>query len=81
MGKSVQIEVRGNHDPVGTEAFNSALARSRAENVRAALVILGVPAARLTAVPEDLQKETCSAVKEEERMFCRSASFRVIGLP
>jgi len=81
LGKTVHIEVRGNHDPVGTETFNSALARSRAENTRAALVILGVPAARLTAVPEDLQKETCSAVKEEERMFCRSASFRVIGVP
>jgi hypothetical protein len=81
LGKSVQIEVRGNHDPVGTEAFNSVLARLRAENVRTALAILGVPLARLTAVPEDLQKETCSAVKEEERMFCRSASFHVIGLP
>ncbi len=81
MGKTVQIEVRGNHDPIGTEEFNSALARSRAENTRAALVALGVPAARLIAVPEDREKETCSAVKEEERMFCRSASFRVIGVP
>ena len=77
LGKTPQIEVRGNHDPVGTERFNATLSRSRAENVRAALVTLGVPAARLTAVPEDLEKETCSAVKEEERMFCRSASFRV----
>jgi hypothetical protein len=77
LGQSIQIQVRGNHDPVGTEQFNAALARSRAENVRAALVTLGVPAARLTAVPEDLEKETCSAVKEEERLFCRSASFRV----
>jgi hypothetical protein len=49
--------------------------------VRAALVALGVPAARLTAVPEDREKETCSAIEEEERMFCRSASFRVIGVP
>jgi outer membrane protein OmpA-like peptidoglycan-associated protein len=79
LGRTIQIEVRGNHDPVGTERFNAALSRSRAENVRGALVGLGVPAARLTAVPEDLQ--TCSAVKEEERMFCRSASFRVIGVP
>jgi hypothetical protein len=80
LGRTIQIQVRGNHDPVGTEEFNSALARSRAENMRDALVALGVPAARLTAVPEDLEKETCSAVKEEERMFCRSASFRVIGV-
>ena len=80
LGKPIQIEVRGNHDPVGTQQFNAVLSQSRAENVRAALVALGVPSARLTAVPEDLQKETCSAVKEEERMFCRSASFRVKGV-
>jgi OmpA family len=77
LGQTIQIQVRGNHDPVGTEQLNSALARSRAENVRAALVMLGVPAARLIAMPEDLQRETCAAVKEEERMFCRSATFRV----
>jgi outer membrane protein OmpA-like peptidoglycan-associated protein len=81
LGKTIRIEVRGNHDPVGTEKLNSALSRSRAENVRAALIALGVPDARLMAVPEDLEKETCSAVQEEERMFCRSASFRVIGVP
>ena len=80
MGRTIQIEVRGNHDPVGTEELNSVLARSRAENVRAALVALGVPVARLTAVPDDREKETCSAIQEEERMFCRSASFRVIGV-
>jgi len=81
LGRNVRFEVRGNHDPVGTEEFNAALSRSRAENVRAVLVALGVPSARLTAVPEDSERETCFAVKEEERMFCRSASFRVIGLP
>ncbi len=68
LGKTIQIEVRGNHDPVGTEAFNAALSRSRADNVRAALIALGVPAARLLAMPEDQQKD-------------RSASFRVIGIP
>jgi outer membrane protein OmpA-like peptidoglycan-associated protein len=81
LGRAVQIEVRGNHDPVGTEQTNSILARSRAENVRAALVSLGVPADRLTAAAEDQEKETCSAVSEQERMFCRSASFRVRGVP
>jgi OOP family OmpA-OmpF porin len=79
LGQTIQIQVRGNHDPVGTEQLNSALSRSRAENVRAALIALGVPADRLIAMPEDLQQETCSAVKEEERMFCRSATFRVTG--
>jgi outer membrane protein OmpA-like peptidoglycan-associated protein len=79
LGESLRVEVRGNHDPAGTEQLNSLLTRSRAENVEAALVALGVPAARLAAVPEDKDRETCTAVKEEERLFCRSASFRVIG--
>src|SRR5208283_1851168 len=43
-GKNIEIQVRGNHDPVGSEGFNAALARTRAENVRAALIMLGVPA-------------------------------------
>ena len=42
---------------------------------------LGVPATRLSRHPEDLERETCAAVKEEERMFCRSASFRVTQRP
>lgn len=78
LGHNIQIQVRGNHDPVGTEQMNAALSRSRAENVRAALITLGVPAASLIAMPEDPDKQTCSAVQEEERMFCRSATFRVI---
>jgi outer membrane protein OmpA-like peptidoglycan-associated protein len=80
LGENIQVEVRGNHDPVGTEQYNAALSRARAENTRSALIFLGVPAARLTAAPEELTKETCSAVKEEERLFCRSASFRVQGI-
>ena len=79
LGRTVQIEVRGNHDPVGTEQINSMLARSRAVNVRAALVSLGVPADRLTAVAQD--RDACSAISEDERVFCRSASFRVMGVP
>lgn len=80
MGENIGLEVRGNHDPMGNEKFNAALARSRAENTRSALIALGVPAARLTALPEDLKNETCSAVNDEERLFCRSASFRVHDL-
>jgi hypothetical protein len=67
LEKTIQIEVRGNHDPVGTETFNAMLSRSRADHVRAALIESGVPAARLIAMPEDQQKD-------------RSASFRVIGV-
>jgi len=81
LGRNIMIEVRGNHDPAGAELLNSVLARSRAENVQAALISLGVPAVRLTSIPEDQGRETCAAVKEEERLFCRSASFRVIGVP
>ena len=80
LGKTIRIEVRGNHDPLGSEEFNATLARARGDNVRAALIALGVPSNRLTAEPADAGKETCSAVKEEERMYCRSATFRVIGV-
>jgi hypothetical protein len=68
LGKNAQIEVHGDHDRVGAEALNVVLSRLRAENVRAALITLGVPAGRLIAMPEDLEKD-------------RSASFRVIGVP
>jgi outer membrane protein OmpA-like peptidoglycan-associated protein len=81
VNKTIQIEVRGNHDPVGTEQFNAYLSRSRAENVTAALAALGVPSSLLIALPADQGQQACSAVKEEERLFCRSASFRVIGVP
>jgi outer membrane protein OmpA-like peptidoglycan-associated protein len=78
LRKTVRVEVRGNHDPVGTEDLNSSLARQRAMAVRNALVSLGIPADLVGAVSEDQGKETCAAVKEEERLLCRSASFRVI---
>jgi flagellar motor protein MotB len=81
LGKTIQIEVHGNHDPAGTEELNFILALARAENVQAALTSLGVPSARLAAVTEERGRETCSAVKEEERLSCRSASFRVLGVP
>jgi outer membrane protein OmpA-like peptidoglycan-associated protein len=78
LGKTIRVEVRGNHDPIGAEDLNSSLARERASAVQGALVTLGVPEARIKAVSEDRDRETCSAVKEEERLMCRSASFRVI---
>jgi outer membrane protein OmpA-like peptidoglycan-associated protein len=78
LRKTVHIEVRGNHDPLGAEQVNSTLARERAMAVRNAFISMGVPSARVTAISEDQAKETCSAVKEEERLLCRSASFRVI---
>jgi outer membrane protein OmpA-like peptidoglycan-associated protein len=78
LGKTVHIEVRGNHDPLGAEQVNSTLARERALAVQNAFVSMGVPSARVTAISEAQAKETCSAVKEEERLLCRSASFRVI---
>jgi OOP family OmpA-OmpF porin len=78
LGKTVHIEVRGNHDPVGAEQVNSTLARERALAVANAFKTMGVPPGKVTVISEDQAKETCSAVKEEERLLCRSASFRVI---
>ena len=77
MGKTTHIEVRGNHDPLGAEQVNSTLARERAFAVQSAFISMGVPPARITAIAGDQAKETCSAVKEEERLLCRSASFSV----
>jgi outer membrane protein OmpA-like peptidoglycan-associated protein len=81
VGRNIQIEVRGNHDPAGTEQLNSVLAITRAVNVVVALASLGVPVDHLTAVPEERPGEICSAILEQERLFCRSASFRVLGIP
>jgi outer membrane protein OmpA-like peptidoglycan-associated protein len=76
--KRVTIEIRGNHDPVGTEDLNTNLAKGRAESVRIALISMGVPWSTLSAEEVDDAKQGCSAVREEERLLCRSASFRVI---
>ena len=78
LGKVVRVEVHGNHDPVGTEELNTALSRERAFAVQSALVTIGVPATRVTAVFEQQGTVSCAAVKEEERLLCRSASFKVI---
>ncbi len=32
IGKTARVEVRGNHDPVGSEDLNSTLAKGRAAN-------------------------------------------------
>lgn len=44
-----QVEVRGYTDASGNPAFNQTLSERRAQTVRAALIALGVPEARLTA--------------------------------
>lgn len=46
---SVQVEVGGHTDNVGSPAANLALSQQRAQSVRAALVERGVPQARITA--------------------------------
>ena len=44
------LTVAGNTDAVGSDAYNQALSLERAQNVIAALVTRGIPAARLRAV-------------------------------
>jgi outer membrane protein OmpA-like peptidoglycan-associated protein len=78
LGKLVRVEIRGNHDPIGSEELNTMLAQERAFAVQSALVNMGVAPARVTAVFDQQGRESCAAVKEEERLLCRSASFRVI---
>jgi len=50
LGKTVRVEVRGNHDPVGTEELNTTLAQGRAQAVQNAFVTMGVPADRVRTV-------------------------------
>ncbi len=78
LGKLVRVEVRGNHDPLGSEEMNTMLAQERAFAVQSALVNMGVAPARVTAVFDQQGRESCAAVKEEERLLCRSASFKVV---
>lgn len=57
----IAVSVEGNADERGSSEFNLALGQKRAEAVRKALVILGVPDARIEAVSfgEEKPKATC----------------------
>lgn len=81
IGKNARVEVIGNHDPLGTEQSNVALAQGRAANVRAALVMAGVPQANVSVRPHDPDDRSCDAESEEQRLLCRTASFKVIESP
>ncbi len=45
-----KIEIAGHTDNLGDEGFNQTLSQRRAESIRRYLVLLGVPAARLSAI-------------------------------
>jgi peptidoglycan-associated lipoprotein len=47
---TVRVELQGNCDERGTEEYNLALGKRRAESAKNYLVDLGIPAARLTTV-------------------------------
>ncbi|MFO7639259.1 MAG: OmpA family protein [bacterium] len=49
-GTTPPVIVQGHSCPIGTAAYNMALGMRRAESVKAFLVKLGVPAARLTTI-------------------------------
>ena len=61
----IAVSVEGNADERGSSEYNLALGQKRAEAVRKALVILGVPDARIEAVSfgEEKPKATCPEEK------------------
>ncbi len=61
------LTVAGNTDAVGSDAYNQALSLERAQNVVAALVTRGVPAARLQAVGFGRTRPVASNATDEGR--------------
>jgi OOP family OmpA-OmpF porin len=76
--RPVQLEVRGDTDPLGTEQFNATLARDRARAVFALLLASGLPADRIVLRGREAAAAPCEAPTERERAACRSVSFRVL---
>lgn len=62
---SLALRLEGNADERGSSEYNLALGQKRAEAVRKALVLLGVPSARLEAVSygKEKPKATCHEEK------------------
>ena len=79
------LTVAGNTDAVGSDAYNQALSQERAQNVVAALVYRGVPAARLQAVGFGRTRPVASNATDDGRARNRrvelalSASFAANG--
>lgn len=71
----LKMEVGGHTDSTGSEAHNMALAKARAEAVKAYLLSQGIPAARLSAVGYGSSKPVATNTTEEGRAQNRRVEF------
>lgn len=70
------LRIYGSTDNVGSEKYNMELSELRANNVKAYLVFLGVPAQRISVIPLGMTKSR-NASTEEEKAEARNASFEI----
>jgi OOP family OmpA-OmpF porin len=76
--RSLQLEVRGDTDPLGTEQFNATLARDRARAVFSVFLASGLRPDQVILRGREAAAQPCEAPTERERAACRSVSFRVL---
>ncbi|MGA8540934.1 MAG: peptidoglycan-associated lipoprotein Pal, partial [Terriglobales bacterium] len=62
---SIKVLVEGHCDDRGSEEYNIALGTSRAESVKRALVLDGIPAARIRTVSYGKEKPFCTEDNEQ----------------
>ncbi len=73
------VEIEGHCDQRGTEDYNMALGRRRAESAKKALVKMGVDAKRISTVSYGFGKPLCSDANEECWAKNRRGVFVVTG--
>lgn len=67
LSKNTKLQVRleGNADERGSKEYNLALGQKRAETVRKALVMMGVPDARIEAISYGAEKPRAACPEEK----------------
>ena len=77
--EGARIEIGGHTDAQGSEEMNQALSRGRAEAVMTALLDLGVPELRLSAIGYGETRPIADNATEVGRALNRRIEFRAIG--
>ncbi|PKP22512.1 MAG: hypothetical protein CVU05_03680 [Bacteroidetes bacterium HGW-Bacteroidetes-21] len=77
---SVQIEVSGHTDNVGSEGFNQKLSQSRAQSVADYLVTKGVNTNRMSVMGYGMARPVAFNTDEEGRAMNRRVEFKVLKM-
>lgn len=75
--RSLQVEIAGHTDSVGSDAYNTLLSQQRADAVRSYLVEKGVEESRLAAVGYGEAEPVASNDTEDGRVANRRVEFRI----